>query len=1402
MRSLAYPSQVDADGYLDIVLGVGNGADVYYNNNGDKTFTKTGASPTVNAGASVDQSRLKCGDIDGDGKPDLLTFKTIFYSDGGRTFTADAAALSATGTSGGTHLVDVNGDGKLDILYTGFNTDPARLFLNAGGRTFTEIVGNTAAADAYPFIKKIGLAYSFADLDGNGHVDLIVAGVEVFRRNAAGAFERDASSEIASNIIGAWDFAWGDWDGDGFLDLWVARDSKPAVLFRNNGDANFSVVVETPLSLPGRYGGTVHFVDIDNDGDADAFHAGILSAGATISFWRSDTSKFHNIAARLPSTTARCYQPYPGATQGGTPGGTLLKQECYSAGVEDTYAASFGDFDGDGDLDLYIGNAIGDYDLGTTFHGARDQLLRNNGDGTWTSVYSTAMVRAGAVATKAHEYDGSPSGDRMTKAVAFGDYDADGDLDLLIGSGTVYTDAAGSPAYLNNELWKNNGDGTFAEVLGTSITNKLQGNAGVRGTAVQVGWADVDNDGDLDALLIVGEYLYGNGGFNAPTVVPKPELHINNGGDSFTKSTALDGVAHARAFAFGDLDNDGKVDLLLGGSNVLEIHMGNGDGTFTAATRASKGLNSDPAGGIFNTYEVRWIALGDYSGDGYLDIHISNGNNPGVSKSSCEKDVLFRSNGDGTFTDVSATALLPLMTGKTYSSMASWGDIDGDGDLDLVVAQSPLGGYYNYLLRNVGGDVFEKVENGVTEAYRSSYVAVMGDIDGDGDADLFIGNAAHPGPSVGFDDVPGYGHAARGGRNALIVHSTCQNGGNSLAKGCYACPAYAVRIDQPLVDSVHDTCVECPKYMIGSAAGCVPCPAGTTRLVGEASCSPAPIGYFANAYSDGVKPCAVGRFGNAEGRTDEKCSGACKEGHYCAPGSTIPNPPACAVSYYLESVPGPNATTTFKCVTCNAAVMDCSVPGVTVANMPIKAGVWRLSNSTVTIEECFNLLACAGNLGIAAPAPALPTNASNTTNTTNTSVVEAAAGRRLSVAVVEETYGEALCAPGHTGALCGTCKANWHGYTDQKLCTECPEGGEFLSLFLPLIVLLVLLLVALLVYKKFGTMGLSAEAVLEGGLTQAAKDAAKEAVALKLNNAVAANDQKEGEKKNILLTIISRVMKFSVKFKILISLWQILQGLGAIFDIPFPPFYTQAVSSVGGLIQIELPSLMPLDCIFSTSYYSMLVVKCVWPLAFYLALGIAAKAQRKRGKDGSADALINLAFTIMFIVYPSISSSLLSMFYCIQLEDGSSFLRVDLSLDCSTPLHATMIVFTLIMLGLHTIGTPAIYSYLFFWKHHAALEALKEQELRDAYEAKLAADPTYVSSTEVKSKEDKARIVPEDVLPGYVLKLTGGYEYRTCTLPLACHTPAPHLATTHPAQAEDLPKISPGLKTANLSPSL
>ena len=250
-------------------------------------------------------------------------------------------------------------------------------------------------------------------------------------------------------------------------------------------------------------------------------------------------------------------------------------------------------------------------------------------------------------------------------------------------------------------------------------------------------------------------------------------------------------------------------------------------------------------------------------------------------------------------------------------------------------------------------------------------------------------------------------------------------------------------------------------------------------------------------------------------------------------------------------------------------------------------------------------------------------------------------------------------------------------------------------------------------------------------------------------------------KPSIFITVAGKLSKFAVKFKILVSLWQILMGLGAIFSIPFPPIYSASVDAIGGLVQIELPAMMPVDCIIKTTYYSKLVFKTIWPLFFYMLFGVIAKVQRKKGNNNSADSLINFSFLIMFVVYPGISTSLLSMFYCEPLEDGSSYLRPDLSLECSTSLHATMVIYTLIMLCVHTLGTPAIYAYLFFWKHNTALEALKEQEANDAYQAKLAGAAKYTSQIGCFVEKEKPRIEPEDVLPGYMIKLTGGYEYRT-----------------------------------------
>jgi hypothetical protein len=441
--------------------------------------------------------------------------------------------------------------------------------------------------------------------------------------------------------------------------------------------------------------------------------------------------------------------------------------------------------------------------------------------------------------------------------------------------------------------------------------------------------------------------------------------------------------------------------------------------------------------------------------------------------------------------------------------------------------------------------------------------------------------------------------------------------------------------------------------------------------------------------------------------------------------------------------------------------MDCSAIGSTLAIMPVKAGGWRLGNESFKVHACFNKLACIG------------VNSSSDSSTSSR--------RQLSsIGVAGTNAGDALCAPGHSGFMCGKCRTGWYGYKETALCSECT--GSMALAFVPMILLGIVAFIMVIVFIKSGTVGIDVGAAVKGGFAKAVenkgKQMAREATRKAVHNA--AGDKNGRMKAKAAQSVIfamkahGLLKKYSVKLKILLSLWQILTNLGPIFMIPFPPFYESTVSSIGGLVQIELPSLMPVDCIVPMNFYSRLIFKTVWPIVAYVVLFFGSKALLKCGRKGQAEFCIDTLFLIMFILFPSLSSSLLSMFYCVPLDDGSTWLRVDLSLQCSdasgstTASYAFMRLLTVIMLIVHTFGTFAIHAYLFFWKHHAALEALKEQELADAQTA-LLAENNFVDDAKKTvlpglCQPQAGRLDEKQLLPGYIHKLTGGYEYRTCTL--------------------------------------
>ena len=233
----------------------------------------------------------------------------------------------------------------------------------------------------------------------------------------------------------------------------------------------------------------------------------------------------------------------------------------------------------------------------------------------------------------------------------WGDFDNDGDLDLWVDN------------HYNRGsfLYQNNGNGTFTNILSTS---------GIRPAGDKHGsaWADFDNDGDLDLSITKGA----KGGHSLGT--KQDELNEYLGAGQFTNIAEAAGVTNTwgrgRSVAWGDYDNDGQIDLLLGNLQTdLVLLKNNGDKTFLDVT-VEAGL------GQLQYFEC---AFADYDNDGFPDIFCT-----ASQLGDVPSDILLKNNRDGTFANVSNQAgILPLVYGRSIC----WGDYDNDGNLDLFISR-------------------------------------------------------------------------------------------------------------------------------------------------------------------------------------------------------------------------------------------------------------------------------------------------------------------------------------------------------------------------------------------------------------------------------------------------------------------------------------------------------------------------------------------------------------------------------------------------------------------------------------------------------------------------------------------------------------------------------------------
>jgi len=358
----------------------------------------------------------------------------------------------------------------------------------------------------------------------------------------------------------------GDYDNDGWVDLYVVRgDIGPNLLFKNLGDGTFEERGGLAgVTLTGTRGAGPVFADIDGDGHLDLFVGGI--EGTTPSLFRNQgDGTFEDVT-----------------TAGGLATGML----------GNSYSAAFGDYDRDGDLDLYISHWVFNINLGKSY------LFQNDGSGVFTDASETAGL-AGLI-----DADFTPN---------FADINNDSWPDLLIAG-----DFGNSHVFLNNQ------DGTFTDATDPLVITDENG----MGAAI----GDYDNDGDLD--WFVSSIYDPNGVAEANWGITGNRLYRNKGDGTFEDATDEAGVREGFwgwGSCFADFNNDGQLDLYhvngfilpdVTNLNAQEFHddparlfVSNGDATFTE--RSSEV-------GLMDTGQGRGIVCFDYDRDGDLDVFIAN----------------------------------------------------------------------------------------------------------------------------------------------------------------------------------------------------------------------------------------------------------------------------------------------------------------------------------------------------------------------------------------------------------------------------------------------------------------------------------------------------------------------------------------------------------------------------------------------------------------------------------------------------------------------------------------------------------------------------------------------------------------------------------------------------------
>jgi uncharacterized protein (TIGR03437 family) len=610
-------------------------------------------------------------DFNGDGKPDLAVVWSgtatsgvaILLGKGDGTFASEVSYPTGTYSSDAT-IADFNGDGKLDLAVVGEGPGSLTILLGKGDGTFTTGSTITAGLSAIP------LAVIAADLNGDSKLDLAIANgdgtVSVLLGNGDGTFGPAQTSPAGLNCEY---LAAADFNKDGKLDLAVANSGAGLVsILLGNGDGTFGAPTQysttsDPTSLV--------ITDFNHDGNLDVVTGTGTPGIITGNFGSGE------IAVLL-----------------GNGDGTFQGGPLYTV-PSPPYAIASADLNGDGKPDLVTANSSSNnmtilLNKGTGTFAASTYTLTSssgspiaprglaladlNGDG---KIDIAAANYSGSASVSLGNGDGTfqpatfyPTGTSST-AVAAGDLNGDGKPDLVVANMGNLNDGGSDSG--NVSILLGSGGGAFGTASNISA-----------GTSpLQVALADFNGDGKLDLAVL------DNGPFTSTGDV---SVLIGKGDGTFQSPVSYTAGINPGAMAVGDVNGDGKPDLIVGTSDVnfndlVYVYLGNGDGTFQ---------NPISYPGQFG---MSAIQIADMNGDGRPDLVIA----------SCCGDtemVYLLGNGDGTFQPQ------VLFNGGPSPWAIAVADFNGDGKPDLGIAdQGSIGnnstGYVTVLLNTTQSSSLE-----------------------------------------------------------------------------------------------------------------------------------------------------------------------------------------------------------------------------------------------------------------------------------------------------------------------------------------------------------------------------------------------------------------------------------------------------------------------------------------------------------------------------------------------------------------------------------------------------------------------------------------------------------------------------------------------------------------------